>query len=206
MVGILVALVALLAVGGKSILESTKGRAAKAQMERLKLYLEEYRAFTGEYPPDGIDSTVENEDGVELRGCAALYHALTTPIQTRVMRGGIPQEIQREPIAEFQESELTPPNLDYPGVREIVDPFGFPIHYDNTLDGMFRPQRGEVHYPPVSDAEHAPDPRTRPLDEGGVRYPGRVQSQGFDLWSYGRQGDVPVEERQAPIATWNLNE
>ncbi|HLU48025.1 MAG TPA: type II secretion system protein, partial [Planctomycetota bacterium] len=168
-VSILISLAAIVVVAGTTILQGTQERATRAQIERLALLIDEYRQITGTYPPDGIDSQVVNANGVALRSSAALYHALTSEIETRVMVGGIPRVVKKEALVEkFPSSEIMVAGDDYPGVVELIDAFGSPFHYDNTLDGRFQPQGGEVHYPPLDDDEHPLDPRTiEGIENGG---------------------------------------
>ena len=201
-VSILLSLVAILTVKGASYILSSKKRGTQALIERLKLHVDEYQSITGKLPPDGIDFSVENEQGVRLRSGAALYHALTAPIEQRQMVAGVPKMVRHEGITAFKEGELTAPNPEFPGVREILDGYDIPIHYDNTLDG-FSPHGGEVHYPPEEQV-HAPDPRTLPKEQGGVPRPNQAQSQKYDLWSHGATDETGG--REPVIATWNLKE
>ncbi|MEM7230872.1 MAG: type II secretion system protein [Planctomycetota bacterium] len=210
-VTILTSLAALVLVGGGRMIEGTQARATKSLITRLELLLERYRSETGYYPPDGIDSPVVDGNGNRLRGSAALYYALTTDKEVEIMTGGIPRVITVEALAigesRFSDRELSSEDEDFPGVREILDPFGNPVHYDNTFDGRFMPQGGEVHVPPMDDDEdHPEDPRTTSTDEGkwGVVQPGKVQSKKYDLWSWGKWSAEDPDE--PPIANWNLNE
>jgi hypothetical protein len=206
-IAILVGLAAILVVSSGGIMSSTNERATQALMHRLKIYLDEYFRVTGTYPPDGFDTKVVNADKVELRGSAALYYALTTPINKRVMIGGMPREVTANAIGEFKESELLRAGDDFPGVVEIVDGFNQPLHYDNTQDGRFQPQDGLCHYPEMDD--HPDDPRTvAGPAQGGVEAGrvNRVQSRGYDLWSYGVRGHDVDAKPVPPIASWDLNQ
>jgi type II secretory pathway pseudopilin PulG len=210
-IAILVALASMVVVAAGSIFGSTKERATRAQLERLTLLIEEYRSRAGQYPPDGIDAELRTADGQELRGSAALYHALTSPIDVLEMRGGVPRKMKYDPIVDsFPDRELSPTDASIPGVREILDAFGTPFHYDRVSDAVFRPQSGEVHYPPIEgNPPHPEDPRTLPEELGGVKFPGRAQSPNFDLWSHGADGHDPPDAGGKPlpvIATWNLKD
>ena len=206
-IAILLTLMTVLAVAvGPAVLERGPEKATRALLRRLVLHIEDYRGATGEYPPDGIDSSVRNADGESIQGSAALYYALTSPLEVRRMVAGVPRIVRLEPIVErLQDSELTDEDPTRPGVREILDRWGTPIHYDNTEDGRFRPQGGDVHYPPLDDNDHPVDPRTLPESEGGVPRPGEPQSQAFDLWSHGSNGHSP-DAPPSPIGTWNLGD
>jgi type II secretory pathway pseudopilin PulG len=205
-VGILVALMAFALVASGSVMEQTRTRATKSIIERLKLLIEEYRSIAGQYPPDGMDFPVKNSDGTAVQGCAALHNALTSKVSVVMMVAGRPRKIDYDPVATFKEGELSEPDPRYPGAREILDGFGSPFHYDSTAEGKLRPQGGGVHIPPQSDDTHPPDPRTLPLDQGGVRSPGHVQSTAYDIWSYGKRGCDMSEKPTALIASWNLKD
>lgn len=193
-IGLLVFLASIVLVSGGSLLTSTRVKGTRATIEALRLKIDEYQSLTGYAPPDGIDTPVKNSSGTAVRGNAALHHALTSPITVRVMTGGIPRQKTYEPRKSFKDSEVTAEDPDYPGVREIVDAFGVPFHYDNTEDGRMRPQDGGVHYPPVDEEEHPLDPRT------GEDY--RLDL-GYDLWSHGEK-EHSTEESSPPIGTWNV--
>lgn len=203
-VSILVTLAAIAVVYGQGFMRGVQEKGAGSQIRRIQLAIDEYRQITGHYPPDGIDSTIRNAQKTELRGSAALHHALTTSFRYTVMTGGLPRQMEHEPLMQFKEAELTSRLEDYPGVREITDPFGNPLHYDNTENRIFRAQGGSVHYPPLEDDQHPPDPRTLAASEGGVSEPGSVQSTTYDLWSHGKTEHDP-NARPEPTATWNLD-
>lgn len=206
-VSILVGLAAIVVISGGGLIGGAKARGTKALLERIRLHIEDYRSITGRYPPDGIDWPVRNAEGTEVKGIAALYHALTTPIETEALVGGLPRTVKSPAVTKFPENELGPVDEEYPGAREIFDPFGSPLHYDNTVDGRFQPQSGEVHIPPVDEDMHPVDPRTLDRKSGGVDHPGRVQTRTYDLWSLGERGwDLDVESPKPPIANWNINE
>jgi hypothetical protein len=177
---------------------------------KLKEYLGEYKSLTGSYPPDGLDSRLKTKDGAEITGSACLHYILTNPVKVPDNVGGksTPREVSLD--AKFLERELSPEDPALPGVREIVDGWGIPIHYDNTEDGVFKPQRGEVHLPPIPDDKHPPDPREGPLAPGGPVQKLGIQGKGFDLWSHGEQWcewEEPVKPSiQKPIASWSLEE
>ena len=151
---------------------------------------------------------MEDSDGQPLRGAACLYHFLAQEsIVTREMQAG--KEVigeRQQPIARFSERELMPEDPSAPGVREILDAWGTPLHYDNTEDGRFEPQRGDVHVEPLEDGEHPVDPRAGTVEVDGakvVTVPG-IQGRGYDLWSHGSQGHEMDEAPSLPVASWNL--
>lgn len=204
-ISILVMLFGFLAVSAGRLF----GRAANARtqglVKKLALWLEEYRGITGHYPPDGIDSPVRTEDGQPIWGSAALYYFLSRPVVEERKIGGVPEVRVHPPIAKFESSDLTPEDPARPGVREIMDGWGTPIHYDNTEDGKFVPQRGEAHMDEIPDEEHPLDPR-----EEGAAIEGEpivpksgIQRIGYDLWSHGEQGHDVNKPPSRPIASWN---
>lgn len=201
---ILLSLAAVLAFTlGPSILRRGREKATLSLLRRTILHLDRYKELHGHYPPDGIDTTIRNDQGEVVRGSAALYYFLSTPGKARRMVAGVPREVPHEAIGDYRESDLTPEDPGRPGVREIKDGFGIPIHYDNTENGKFRPQGGEIHMDPLDEYDHPPDVRTFAEDEGGVRKPGEVQSIGFDLWSHGSR-EHSTEGRPTAIGSWNL--
>lgn len=202
---ILVMLFGLVAVSLSAYLGSAARSATIARISKLELFLDEYKSLTGDYPPDGIDSPERTKDGVPLKGSACLYYYLSRPVVVQDNIGG--RKIPREypPVGTFKESELSPEDSDYPDVRELLDGWDTPMHYDNTTDGRFIPQGGDVHYPPVPDSEHPPDPRdmTFVVDGEPVVSEEGVQSKSFDIWSHSEQGHDLELPPSTPIATWN---
>jgi hypothetical protein len=93
-------------------------------------------------------------------------------------------------------------------VFELKDGWGNPIHYDNTEDGEFRPQGGDVHTPPVDDEEHPDDPRDGEFIVDGKNAVERkgIQSKSYDIWSHGEQPPNEKKPIGLPVATWNLKD
>lgn len=204
---IIVTLFSLIAMGLGTVMGRASEKATKALFHRLESYLDEYRSLMGRHPPDGIDSLEKNDQGEVVRGSACLYYHLTKTLLIPSKEGGQTRLSQHDPVAKFSDRELTKEDPDHPGVREIVDGWGTPIHYDNTEDEEFHPQRGEVHFPEVDDDEHPPDPR-----DGTVVVEGRaavpksgIQSKGADSWSHATQGHNK-KGACLPIASWNLKD
>ncbi len=206
---IIVTLFGLVAVGVGGLRGKAAERATKALLIRIQAYLDDYKSETGSYPPDGIDTPVTNDKGTPIKGSACLYYFLMQRPLTKVeIRAGKKFVQELPPIAKFQESELTPLDPNFPDAREIVDGWRTPIHYDNTEDGQFRPQRGDMHIPPLDDDVHPVDPRSGDYAVGNdkaVETVG-VQGMGFDIWSYAEQGHEVKEIKYLPIATWSLKE
>ena len=206
----MLAIVAIVAFGVAGIRARASEKATTALILRLRQYLDDYRDQTGSYPPDGIDSHVKNEEGTPIYGSACLYYFLAKkPLIKVEMRAGKRFTTELPPIATFQGSELSTVVPEYPGARELVDGWSNPIHYDNTENGDFKAQRGEVHIPPIDDDEHPIDPREGSYEVGtanAVPHQFGVQSAGFDIWSYGEQGHEVKELKAMPIATWNIQE
>lgn len=202
---IVVMLFGLVAVSLSQYLGKASRSATQALILKLEQYVDAYHSLKGEYPPDGVDTVVRTEDGFQIQGSACLYYLLSRPVVTIEKIGGRPQKREHPAIAAFKASELGPEDPDMPGVRELIDGWGTPIHYDNTEDGKFRPQRGEVHIPPIPDDEHPPDPRDGSLVVDGEPAVSRegIQGKGFDIWSHGEQGHELDVEPSMPVATWN---
>ena len=184
-------------------------KSTVALILRLQGWADEYRSFTGHYPPDGIDGRLQDGGGAPLRGSAALYYELSRNVMAEEIYGSRRRLREYPPLGTFGTRELTPPEFedpDNPGVKEIVDAWGTPFHYDNTENGKFRPQDGTVHYPLVPDEEHPDDPRVGNREIEGKSVVERVgnQGHGFDLWSHGEHGHDPMLPPNIPIASWNV--
>jgi prepilin-type N-terminal cleavage/methylation domain-containing protein len=173
---------------------------------RIQDWMDEYRSLTGHYPLDGLDSRVEDEAGFPLRGSAALQYELSRNVIVEEIFGTRRRLREVPPIGKFESGELSGgEDPDYPGVKEIIDGWGTPLHYDNTENGRFRPQDGSVHYPPVPNDQHPDDPREGNREVEGkpvVERPGN-QGRGADLWSHGEHGHDPLLLPNVPIASWN---
>lgn len=184
-------------------------KSTVALILRLQDWADEYRSFTGYYPPDGIDERVKDDGGAPLRGSAALYHELSRNVIAEEIYGSRRRLSEHSPVGTFGSQELTPLELedpDSPGVKEILDGWGTPLHYDNTESSRFKAQDGMVHYPFVPDEEHPDDPREGNREVDGKVVVERVGNQGagFDLWSHGEHGHDPMLPPNAPIASWNM--
>jgi hypothetical protein len=188
------------------------GRASEkstvALILRVQGWCDEYRSFTGFYPQDGLDGKLENEAGAPLRGSAALCYQLGRNVMAEEIYGSRTRLREYPPVGSFGARELTlleDEDPDNPGVKEIVDGWGTPFHYDNTENGRFRPQDGSVHYPAVADEDHPDDPREGKREIEGKPVVERVgnQGRGFDFWSHGEHGHDPLLPPNVPIATWN---
>jgi len=204
---IIVTLFSLIAVGFATVMGRASEKATNSLLIRLKLQLDKYKQVMGTYPPDGIDSVEKNDQGEIVRGSASLYYHLTKPLLIASNDGGQVRKTEHEPIDKFSDRELTPEDPEHPGVREILDGWKNPIHYDNTEDEVFRPQRGEVHFPEVDDEDHPADPRDRTFEVDGkpaVEKPG-IQGKGYDIWSHAALGHTK-KGACLPIATWNLKD
>ena len=208
---IIVLLFSLVTVNAASIFGKANLGATKAMVLRLETYLDSYRRTTGSYPPDGVDSPVRNEDGTSLYATSSVQYHLTRPIVVEEITGSVKRLREYEAVVEtaFKSSELSRPDPDFENAFEIVDGWGIGFHYDNTSDGRFRAQRGDVHIPPLDDDEHPPDPRSSEFlieEKPAVPHPDDVQSTGFDLWSHGEMGHEIDEKPNEPIASWNMEE
>ncbi len=183
-------------------------KATRAMIQRLRSTLDDYHRLTGRYPPDGFDSEVKNAGGVPIWGSACLYEFLSREISIEENVGGQIRTSKHDPLMQFKESELTEEKSDTPGVREIRDGFGLPLHYDNTQNGIFQAEKQQAN-PHASELidDHPEDPR---LADGkaAIPYPGRCQRSGsYDLWSHGsaQAHQDPETDPGLTIGNWNVD-
>jgi hypothetical protein len=188
-------------VRNKAYLETTK-----AMVNRLRDRISEYKHLMGHYPPDGYDTEVKNAQGERVWGTSALYAALTSELTVEEKISGQVRVTKHPPLDSFKEAELSKEDESIPGVREILDGFGLPFHYDNTEDGRFQPERQteNAHMDPVDD--HPPDPRTS--DDPEVVPKRGIQGRGsYDLWSHGTSkahGNRKIQLKYT-VGTWNVD-
>jgi len=207
-VTIMALLFGLVFVAVGNIYASMYEKTTKAMISRLQTQLEEYKILTGNYPPDGYDTEVKNKEGTRIWGSASVHHFLTSEISTKDIVAGQVRLRKHPPLVEsFKEMELSKEDPEYPGVREILDGYGLPFHYDNTEDNIFAPDKqGEVAHMVVVE-NHPEDPRTS-IDTAVVPHTGIQRRSAFDLWSHGGQKahDEPKSiPLQRTIGTWNVN-
>jgi len=203
---ILVMLFALVALSIASYINKASRAATIARLHRLVQYMDNYKSLTGSYPPDGIDTPVKNDEGVYIKGSACLYYFLTRPVRMTEVVGGKKTIREDPPVGEFKGSELSKENPECQGVREILDGWDTPFHYDNTENGEFHAQGGDVHCPVVDDEVHPSDPRDGDFvvdGQNAVEKPG-IQRSGYDIWSHGESGHDVDSKPSMPFATWNL--
>lgn len=204
-VAIMMILFSMVVVAVSTIRRRMNKKATIALIHRLRLGLEEYREITGHYPPDGYDSEVTNDDGQKIWGAACLYYFLTKELTQKEEVSGQIRTRKREPVMEFNDTELSLEFEDLPGVREVWDGFGLPFHYDNTENGVFAPgnQENTAHMIPVDF--HPPDPRTSE-DPSVVPRPG-IQRVGYDLWSHGTANGHKDDQVDLTLtlASWNVD-
>lgn len=196
-ISILVLLFGLFLGAAMRLVGQARKRATVALLHKLNLQIEEYRDTTGSYPPDGLDPeepVVDAQTGTALYATASIYRSLTEPLEMiRQGPGGQRgmQEVVLPPIVEKFQSDHLIRSTEYPGLYEIADGFGTPMHYDRLQGAKsFSPQdKGLVHLDPP--LWHPPDPRgvdpstipEPPVTEMGPQHPGR-----YDLWSHGPHG------------------
>ena len=203
---IIVVLVGLVLVSARGILGQGYQRNTEARIRLIEEHLEKYKELTGKYPPDGFDSSQKNDQGTKIQGSACLHYFLSRPVRVERMIAGRREVDEHPAIYQFNQGELSDGDDDAPGVREIVDGWDTPFHYDNTEDGRFEPQTYASHTPEADEETHPDDPRTGEFIVDGknaVEKPG-IQKKGFDLWSHGEQGHETNEPKSMPIATWNI--
>lgn len=198
-VSIIILLSTLVMVAQSSLRKKSYVQATNALFERLETALDTYKEYTGAYPPDGFDSEVVNDEGTPIRGSACLHYFLSREFTVTKTVSGQKRLQTYPPILEFKEAELTEPDPYFPGVREIKDGFGVPIHYDNTEDGEFIEQKGDAHFPEVDD--HPPDPRES-IEYKAVETEG-IQEDGYDLWSHGEGKHQEKYDQSSIIANWS---
>jgi prepilin-type N-terminal cleavage/methylation domain-containing protein len=178
----------------------------KAMVNRLRDRIAAYKQLMGHCPPDGYDTEVKNAQGERVWGSAALYTALTTELTVEEKISGQVRTTKHPPLDSYKESELTKEDESMPGVREILDGFGLPFHYDNTEDGKFQPERQteNAHLDPVDN--HLPDPRTSD-DTDLVPKRGIQGRNSYDLWSHGssKAHTNPKTSLKLTIGSWNVD-
>src|SRR6185436_15483546 len=176
----------------------------KAMIHQLKDALGEYKVLKGSYPPDGYDFEVKNRDGKPIWGAACLYEFLSSELTIEENVAGQVRISKHDPIMSFKASDLTPENPDMPGIREVVDGFGLPFHYDNTEDGQFKPEKqGELAHMDAAEA-HPPDPR----DDGTIVPRRGIQMRdAYDLWSHGSHDAHSKDDLdlRLTIGNWNVD-
>jgi prepilin-type N-terminal cleavage/methylation domain-containing protein len=197
---ILVLLSSLVVVAASAQRRKAFKRATDALLVRVEDALEEYRSHKGRYPPDGFDSEVVTDKGVAIHGSACLLYFLTRPMTVEKEISGEIRVETVEPLIEFKRVELYPEAIDDAGeIREIIDAWGTPIHYDNTENGRFEEQDGTAHL--FEEEYHPPDPRSsvelKAVDKEGI------QSKGYDLWSHGQGRHEEFEDLSSTIASWS---
>jgi prepilin-type N-terminal cleavage/methylation domain-containing protein len=203
---IIVVLVGLVLVSARGILGQGYQRNTEARIRMIEEHLEKYRELTGKYPPDGFDSPQKNDQGTKIHGSACLHYFLSRPVRVERKVAGRLEVDEHPAIYQFNQSELGDESPDAPGVRELVDGWDTPFHYDNTEDGRFEAQTFAAHIPEADEETHSEDPRTGEFIVDGknaVEKPG-IQGKGFDIWSHGEQGHESSEAKSLPIATWTL--
>jgi prepilin-type N-terminal cleavage/methylation domain-containing protein len=178
----------------------------KAMVSRLRDRIAAYKQLTGHCPPDGYDTEVKNAKGERVWGSAALYAALTTELTVEEKISGQVRTTKHPALDSFKDAELTKEDESMPGVREILDGFGLPFHYDNTEDGKFQPERQteNAHIDPVDN--HPPDPRTS--DDTEVVPKRGIQGRGsYDLWSHGssKAHSNPKTPLKYTVGSWNVD-
>jgi prepilin-type N-terminal cleavage/methylation domain-containing protein len=167
-IGILASLM-LFAIG--SFTGKAKKRRTEALVDRLNTFITEYQRQTGELPADGIDTKVRNEEGVSLRGSAALYYALTREFTDAYYVAGVEKLRAVGPIGTFESADLRE-DEENPGVFYIIDGYGQRMHYDNQTKRIDLPEPEEE----FEDEER--------LEDSDLY--GRWKSgSGYELWSMG---------------------
>lgn len=174
-------------------------------VQRLQQWMDEYRTLTGSYPADGLDAPLADADNQPLRGSAALYYQLSRTIIAEEIYGTRRRAREHPVIAKFEGSEVGDEIEVYPGLHEIYDGWGTPIHYDRLESGGYQPQGGEAHYPELDEHEHPPDPRLGEFKVEGAPVVPKIgpQGRGFDLWSHGESGHEMEQKPTRPVGSWN---
>jgi type II secretory pathway pseudopilin PulG len=212
---IILVLFAMLVVAGGKYRQKSMRSKTEGQIQTLGILLENYKSKAGGYPKDGIDdgSRVETSEGTRLQSGAALTFALRSPVKVMKRQpNGELKPMGEEPAVagdELKERDLTPPFLDDPFARELLDAYDEPFHYDWVAGGptaYSRQDDGDVHlgWDDRADAVHADDPREavgRAVASTGLQNVG-----GYDLWSHGSDGHTPDQRPQNTIANWRVPE
>ncbi len=203
-VAIMSMLFGLVMIASTAIRRRAMSRATEAMIVKLNAGLQNYYELTGHYPPDGYDTEVKNSKGVPIRGAACLYEFMTKEFTVETRVSGQVRTEKHDPLMKFSDkTELSGEDPEFPEVREVLDGFGLPIHYDNTENGIFEPQGELAHMVPVDN--HPPDPRTS--DDTDVVPKKGIQHMGaYDLWSHGDQKAHQGQKVSltSTIGTWNV--
>ncbi|RME03006.1 MAG: type II secretion system protein [Planctomycetota bacterium] len=209
-IGILLTIL-IAAIGGmrrKAKIEATKGL-----ISRVVSAIEEYKKKWGNYPPDGLDYTVQDKNGTAVKNTSALRYLLCFEHQMITYVGsGADREKRSFRVSAFlsdlKKSELTDPSDT--GLRwqkstcEFRDPWGQPLEYDNMehegIDSSELPPQANLqsdfnaphHMIAKYDSKHPTPKDPRPqkaLNDDAYAY---------FLWSHGPKG------KKRPIGNWNL--
>lgn len=204
---IIVILVGLVVVSARGILARGYQRNTESRILQLEQHLDRYKELTGQFPPDGFDTSVKNDQGNRIFGSACLHYFLSRPVRVERKVAGKAEIDEHPPIVQFMKGELSKEDPENPGVHELVDGWGTPIHYDNTEDGKFQAQTSEAHIPEADEDLHPDDPRTGEFIVDGsdaVESPGIQSKASFDIWSHGEQGHESKEPKFLPISSWGI--
>lgn len=208
-ISIIFFLFSILIVAAGPARERSKRKKSESLIAQVELVLGQYHSKMGHYPSDGIDETVETEDGTRLKSGAALTFAVRQPLRLfKKQPDGSMRAMGEEPPVgiDFKEGDLTAPYLDDPDARELLDGFGEPFHYDRVAGGerAFSVQDdGDVHLGwEERGLIHGLDPREAAgvaVDNAGAQNIGE-----FDMWSHGVNGHTDDEEPGDVIGNWRV--
>ena len=207
-ISIIFFLFSMLAIAAGPMRERAKRKKTEGMIEQISLALGEYHSKTGRYPSDGIDESVETDEGTRLKSGAALTFALRQPLKIRKKQpDGSMKVVGEEPPVgiDFKESDLSPPYLDDPEARELWDGFGEPFHYDRVSGGRksySEQDEGDVHLDWDESRVHGLDPREAVGE--GVDTSGPQNIGQYDVWSHGADGHTADEEAGDVVANWRV--
>ena len=136
----------------------------KSLMKSIETASAAYEFDTGFFPADEVTTA----DGKKLNGAAALYYSLCSAFRVEPKADSAEVKHTKDMGPYIDAANCAKENKD--GVKELVDPWGQPIVYDNVRDDA----KTETGY--TSGGEN--DPRKRKT----------ANPQGVDLFSWGAPG------------------
>lgn len=193
-------LTTILVVAVRGQRERARIAATQALIEQIRLSLQEYFRVMGHFPPDGIDTPVNNDMRTKIQSGACLYNFLCLPVKKERPRpAGRTEIVTVGPFLSTKDLHLSE-EIEL-GAQEILDVFGNPIHYDN-LEGAnsYSPQMGEVHL--LVPEAHGQDPREVATEDSLFYKTGPQNDGSYDLWSHGESGHTDAPLASDTIGNW----
>lgn len=199
-IGILGFLATILIVVASGQREESLVRGASALVSRCVSACEEYKSLKGGFPADGLGKSMRTKKGTQVRSGSALYYQIAQPIETPIRTGGQITDVKiEEAVVEFSDDELTRPFDGDVTARDILDPWGTPIFYDNTVKD-FDAQICDVFLDPI-DVDIVQDPREFAFSKIGAQNEG-----SFDVWCLGPLAvDSDPDWHKGVVGNWEFD-